>query len=113
MGGKGGGGGGNYYQPPPDTSGYATPEEAAATLAAQKPLDMSKYQQAIDVKKAAAAATAPTVKETPPVEDTQLAEKMASTVLNVPESLQEQRRLALLKPRNLGPHRVSSTITQT
>src|SRR5215468_5255765 len=60
MGGKGGGGG-NFYQVPPDTSGYATPEEAAATLAKQAPLDLSKYQQAIDVNKAAQGATAPTV----------------------------------------------------
>lgn len=59
MGGKGGGGG-DYYAQPPDTSGYGTPEEAAATLAATKPLDLSGYQQSIDVQKAAAAASAPT-----------------------------------------------------
>ena len=58
MGGKGGGGG-NYYNPPPDTSGYGTPEEAKKTLAKEAPIDYSKYQQAINVKKAAAAATAP------------------------------------------------------
>jgi hypothetical protein len=57
MGGKGGGGG-NYYNPPPDTSGNATLEDAEKTLAATKPLDMSGMQQTIDVKKAAADATA-------------------------------------------------------
>jgi hypothetical protein len=63
MGGKGGGGG-DYYAQPADTSGYGTPQEAAATLAATKPLDLSGYQQSIDVQKAAAAATAPTVTDT-------------------------------------------------
>jgi hypothetical protein len=57
MGGKGGGGG-NYYQDPPNTSGNATVEEAERTLAAKKPLDMSGYQENINVKKAAADATA-------------------------------------------------------
>jgi hypothetical protein len=59
MGGKGGGG--NPMPEPVDTSGYATPEQAAATLAAQAPLDLSGMQQSIDVQKAAAAATAPPV----------------------------------------------------
>ena len=63
MGGKGGGGG-DYYVQPADTSGYGTLEEAEATLAKQKPIDMSQYQQNINVKKAAASATAP---EPPPV----------------------------------------------
>jgi hypothetical protein len=57
MGGKGGGGG-NYYQQPPDTSGYGTPEEAKKTLASEAPIDYSQYQQNINVKKAAADATA-------------------------------------------------------
>ena len=60
MGGKGGGGG-DYYAQPPDTSGYGTPEEAKATLAATAPLDLSGYQQSIDVQKAAGLATAPTI----------------------------------------------------
>jgi hypothetical protein len=57
MGGKGGGGG-NYYQQPPDTSGYGTPEEAKVTLAKEAPIDYSAYEQMINVKKAAADATA-------------------------------------------------------
>jgi hypothetical protein len=63
MGGKGGGGG-DYYAQPADTSGYGTPEEAKATLAKTAPLDMSSYQQSIDVQKAAADATAPKVADT-------------------------------------------------
>ena len=58
MGGKGGGDPG-FYNQPADTSGYGTPDEAAATLAAQAPLDLSGYQQSIDVNKAATGATAP------------------------------------------------------
>ena len=65
MGGKGGGGG-NYYQQPPDTSGYGTPEEAIATLAKEKPLDLSGYQQTINVQKAARDATAPEPIPKPP-----------------------------------------------
>lgn len=57
MGGKGGGGS-NYYQQPADTSGYGTPEEAKKSLAAEAPIDYSQYQQNINVKKAAADATA-------------------------------------------------------
>jgi hypothetical protein len=57
MGGKGGGGG-NYYNPPPDTSGYSTLEEAEKTLKNTAPVDMSGYQSNINVKKAAADATA-------------------------------------------------------
>lgn len=57
MGGKGGGGG-NYYQPPKDVSGNATLDEATKTLANTAPVDMSKIQSNIDVKKAAADATA-------------------------------------------------------
>jgi hypothetical protein len=64
MGGKGGGGG-DYYAQPPDTSGYATADQATATLNATKPVDLSSYQQAIDVQKAAADATAPTPTATP------------------------------------------------
>src|SRR5262249_25327376 len=57
MGGKGGGDA-PPVQASPDTSGYATPEQATATLASQAPLDLSGMQQAIDVSKAAAANTA-------------------------------------------------------
>jgi hypothetical protein len=60
MGGKGGGGS-DYYQQPADTSGYGTPDEAKATLAATAPLDLSGYQQSIDVQKAANLATAPDI----------------------------------------------------
>ena len=59
MGGKGKSGG-NYYNQPPNTSGLSTLEEAERTLAATKPVDMSGYQQNINVKKAAADATAKT-----------------------------------------------------
>jgi hypothetical protein len=112
MGGKGGGGGSNYYMPPPDTSGYATPEEAALTLAREKPLDMSKYQQAIDVQKAAAAATAPQVAPTAVPQDVTLSEKLADAVLKPPEYWALQDRQAALKPRKLtGPG--SGQTTQT
>lgn len=57
MGGKGKSSG-NYYQEPPDKSGYGTLDEAEKTLAATKPIDMSGYQENINVKKAAADATA-------------------------------------------------------
>jgi hypothetical protein len=69
MGGKGGGGG-DYYAQPMDTSGYATPEQAKATLAATTPVDLSGYQQSIDTQKAAAAATAPTPVAATPNNDT-------------------------------------------
>lgn len=75
MGGKGGGGG-NYYQPPPDTSGYATPEEAKVSLAREAPIDYSKYQSNINVKKAAADATA---KAAVPNTTTQLPEGQSGT----------------------------------
>jgi hypothetical protein len=65
MGGKGGGGG-DYYAQPADTSGYGTPEEAKATLASSAPLDLSGYQQSIDVQKAAADATAPAAADNTP-----------------------------------------------
>jgi hypothetical protein len=65
MGGKGGGGQ-QYYQQPPDTSGYGTPEEAKITLAKEAPLDLSGRQAAINVKRAAAEATAPTPIPKPP-----------------------------------------------
>lgn len=55
-----------YYQPPKDTSGYGTLEEAEKTLAATKPLDMSGYQQNINVKKAASDSTAKTEDTTKP-----------------------------------------------
>jgi hypothetical protein len=75
MGGKGGGGG-NYYQQPPDTSGYATPEEAKVSLAREAPIDYSKYQENINVKKAAADATA---KAKAPDITTQLQEGVSGT----------------------------------
>ena len=75
MGGKGGGGG-NYYQQPPDTSGYSTPEEAKITLAQQAPIDYSKYQENINVQKAAADATA---KANAPNITTQLPEGVSGT----------------------------------
>ena len=89
MGGKGGGGG-DYYQQPPDTSGYGTPEEARASLARETPLDMSQYQQTINVQRAAADATAP---EPPPVVSTGTpttsplgtGESLANAVLKPPE----------------------------
>lgn len=75
MGGKGGGGG-NYYQQPPDTSGYGTPEEAKVSLAREAPVDYSQYQSNIDVKKAAADATA---KARAPDTTTQLPEGESGT----------------------------------
>ena len=98
MGGKGGGGG-DYYQQPPDTSGYGTPEEAAKTLAKEKPIDMSQYQQTINTQRAAAAATAPdpvpTVSSgTQPVSTT--GNNLANAVLRPPEYWQG----AGLQPRS-------------
>src|SRR5215203_4749461 len=86
MGGKGGGGGGNYYQQPADTSGYGTPEEAAATLAKEKPLDMSGYQSNVNVKRAARDATAaPPIPEVPSVGGgTDTGSQLAQAVLKPP-----------------------------
>jgi len=75
MGGKGGGGS-NYYQQPPDTSGYATPEEAKVSLAREAPIDYSQYQANINVKKAAADATA---KARAPDTTTELPEGVSGT----------------------------------
>lgn len=113
MGGKGGGGGGGYYVQPPSTTGYGSAEEAKTTLARESPLDLSARQGAINARKAAAAATAPAVKDTPVVPDTQLGEKLASSVLPVPGYLEQQRKDALLKPRKLGPHGAITTTGQT
>lgn len=114
MGGKGGGGG-NYYQQPPDTSGYGTPEEAKLTLANEKPLDMSNYQQTINVKKQAADATA---KERPPPGgavpvniDTDTGNQLAEAIVKPPEYWAEQERMAALRPRAIG--KSSGTTTQT
>lgn len=81
MGGKGGGGG-DYYQQPADTSGYGTLDEATKTLAAQAPLDLSGYQQSIDVQKAAALATAPTPIDTTPTDDTSGSTNTGTTMSN-------------------------------
>jgi len=78
MGGKGGGGQ-QYYQEPLDTSGNATLEEAEKTLAAKKPLDMSGYQENINVKKAAADATAKPENTATPDKTTLPAEAVSGT----------------------------------
>jgi hypothetical protein len=109
MGGKGGGGGDVMYQPP-DTSGYATPEEAAATLAAQAPLDLSGMQQSIDVQKAAAAATAPTptgTTETSQGGSTDTGNTLAQSVLAPPQYWQT----ATIQPASVN--RSSGVTTQT
>lgn len=112
MGGKGGGGG-NYYQQPADTSGYGTPEEAKITLAKEKPVDLSEYQQAINVKKAAADATA---KEqlaksvAPPTNiDTDTGDVLAKAVVKPPMYWEEQERKAAARPKIL----VNTSGTQT
>lgn len=113
MGGKGGGGGGGYYMQPADTSGYGTPEEADITLAKEKPLDLSGLQASINTRKAAAAATAPAPIPGPtPVADEQLAEKMASSVLDTPKYWVEQNKQTALKPRPVGKSQ-SMITTQT
>ena len=106
MGGKGGGGG-NYYQQPPDTSGYGTPEEAKITLAKEKPIDMSDYQQTISVKKAAADATA---KEqlaksvAPPTNiKTDTGDALANANIKPPVYWDEQEKKAAATPRLLTP----------
>jgi hypothetical protein len=84
MGGKGGGGS-NYYQMGADTSGYGTLEEAEATLKKQKPLDLSGYQQSINVKKAAAEATAkPPVPEPAPTGGGGIATQFTDAILKPP-----------------------------
>jgi hypothetical protein len=106
MGGKGGGGG-NYYQQPEDTSGYGTPEEAKITLAKEKPIDMSDYQQTINVKKAAADATAKAALEkstAPPTNiKTDTGDAMASAIIKPPVYWDEQEKKAAAKPRMLTP----------
>lgn len=113
MGGKGGGGG-NYYQQPADTSGYGTPEEAKATLAAQSPLDMSKYQQTIDVQKAANLATAPDVSNTQGGSGTgdgttqDFGSQLASSVLTPPNYWSNRGDLA---PSSLKKSSIQTTQT--
>jgi len=106
MGGKGGGGG-NYYQQPPDTSGYGTPEEAKITLAKEKPIDMSDYQQTINVKKAAADATAKAAldksTEVPTNIKTDTGDAMANAIVKPPVYWDEQEKKAAAKPRMLTP----------
>jgi hypothetical protein len=91
MGGKGGGGG-NYYEQPPDTSGYATPEEAKKTLAKETPLDLSQYQQTVNVKKKAAEATA---KPPPPAV---LAEGVSNTATTEDEDTGTVLAKSIVKP---------------
>ena len=106
MGGKGGGGG-NYYQQPADTSGYGTPEEAKLTLAKEKPIDMSDYQQSINVKKAAAEATAKAAlaKSTAEPENikTDTGDAMANAVVKPPLYWKEQEEKAAARPKILAP----------
>ena len=106
MGGKGGGCG-NYYQQPPDTSGYGTPEEAKLTLAKEKPVDMSDYQQTINVKKAAADATAKAAldksTEVPTNIKTDTGDAMANAIVKPPVYWDEQEKKAAAKPRMLTP----------
>lgn len=93
MGGKGKSSG-NYYQEPPDKSGYGTLDEAEKTLAATKPIDMSGYQETINVKKAAADATAK--KPTPPAEVPPPAEGDSSTTIE--DGAGETAKKAVLSP---------------
>jgi len=78
MGGKGGGGQ-QYYQEPLDKSGNATLEEAQQTLAKKAPLDMTGYQSNINVKKAAADATAKPEDTSTPDKTTLPAEAVSGT----------------------------------
>lgn len=109
MGGKGGGGG-DYYAQPPDTSGYATPEEAKATLARTAPVDLSQYQESINAKKAAAEATAPKVTPAAPIGsgDKPIGDAVADAVLKPPDYWSTRGDL---KPAPLK--RSSVTTTQT
>jgi len=106
MGGKGGGGG-NYYQQPADTSGYGTPEEAKITLAKEKPVDLSEYQQAINVKKAAADATAKealTKSIAPPTNiDTDTGDVLAKAVVKPPVYWEDQEKKAAARAKILAP----------
>lgn len=112
MGGKGGGGGGDYYQMPPDTSGYGTPEEAAKTLAKEKPIDMSQYQQTINTQRAAADATAPDpipqITHNMPANTITAGDNLANAVLKPPEYWQGQG----LQPRSASYSKSLET-TQT
>ena len=112
MGGKGGGGG-NYYQQPPDTSGYGTPEEAKITLAKTKPVDLSDYRQAINVKKAAADTTAKErlAQSTAPPQNiqTDLGGAVANAILKPPEFWKEQEAQATARPSIL----IDTSGTQT
>jgi hypothetical protein len=119
MGGKGGGGQ-NYYQQPADVSGYSTPEEAAATLAATAPLDMSKFQQTINTQKAAAGATAPTPSATDTANadaaatgagDVQIGGQLADSVLAQPAYWSDPAVKGSVKPRDIKQQ--SATTTQT
>ena len=106
MGGKGGGGG-NYYQQPADTSGYGTPEEAKLTLAKEKPVDMSDYQQTINVKKAAADATAKERLDktvAPPTNiDTDTGDILAKSIVHPPVYWEDQEKKAAARPKILAP----------
>lgn len=114
MGGKGGGGQ-NYYQPPPDTSGYATLDEAEKTLANTAPVDMSGYQQNINVKKAASDATAK--EDTSKPDNTLPAESTSGTsTTTTPEDTGKVAAKAVLTPpgfwADYGPTKIDPTATQ-
>jgi len=94
MGGKGGGGR-DYYQEPPDKSGYGTLSEAEQTLKNTQPINMEGYQQNINVKKAAADATAK--KPTLPAEQTPVAEGESGTT-TTEEGAGETAKKAVLTP---------------
>jgi hypothetical protein len=111
MGGKGGGGGGNYYQEPPNKSGYATEEEAKATLAKQAPLDLDSYQSGINAKKAAADATAPPTVDTS-TPDTSLSTAMADSILKPPNYWGDATKVGT-KPRTSAASGSGMTTTQT
>ena len=97
MGGKGGGGQ-QYYQDPPDHSGNATLEEAQQTLAKKAPLDMSGYQSNIDVKKAAADATAKKPEDTSTPDKTTLPTEAVSGTETTPDSTGAIAGKAVLSP---------------
>jgi hypothetical protein len=111
MGGKGGGGG-NYYQEPPDKSGYATEEEAKATLAKQQPLDLDSYQSGINAKKAAADATAPTPTEDTSTPDTSLSTQLADSILKPPNYWDSATKVSA-KPRTTAGSGSAMTVTDT
>ena len=97
MGGKGGGGQ-QYYQEPLDRSGNATLEEAEKTLAAKKPLDMSGYQQSVDVKKAASDATAKPADTVNKATNQQPAEGVSGTETTPDQSTGALAGKAVLQP---------------